>query len=264
MMSQFDSVNVGFKAWLERKMEEYGLTSDYAVERLTGVPRVTIRNYVNGKTKSPSREVLGRLAESLGDSVENLLSFWGYALTDMPKISPLQQELIQTISRLPVERQLAVANFLKAMAVPKATSRDYVEIWGSVSSGGAVEEFSTRAEVQIPGRLIQSIKPHFAIQAADQSLIAAGIRNKDLLLIKQTADRFEWLNQLCVVRVANTGTTLRYWREYHGEVTLEAVSPDSSNFGPFTAPQLECLGVFVGVASPDATPKRRALNGTTS
>lgn len=262
MMSQFDSVNVGFKAWLERKMEEYGLTSDYAVERLTGVPRVTIRNYVNGKTKSPSREVLGRLAESLGDSVENLLSFWGYALTDMPKISPLQQELIQTISRLPVERQLAVANFLKAMAVPKATSRDYVEIWGSVSSGGAVEEFSTRAEVQIPGHLIQSIKPHFAVQVTDQSLLAAGFRSKDLLLIKQTTDRFEWLNQLCVVRVA-AGTVLRYWRECHGEVTLEAVSPDSPNFGPFATHQLECLGVLTGVMSPGAIPKRRAMNGTT-
>jgi SOS-response transcriptional repressor LexA len=179
----------------------------------------------------------------------------------MPKISPLQQELIQTISRLPVERQLAVANFLKAMAVPKATSRDYVEIWGSVSSGGAVEEFSTRAEVQIPGHLIQSIKPHFAIQVADQSLIAAGIRNKDLLLIKQTTDRFEWLNQLCVVRVA-AETVLRYWRECHGEVTLEAVSPDSQNFGPFAIHHLECLGVFTGVASPDAVPKRRAINGT--
>ena len=261
-MSRFDSVNAGFKAWLERKMEEHGLTSDYAVERLTGVPRVTIRNYINGKTKSPSREVLGRLAESLGDSVENLLSFWGYALTDMPKISPLQQELIQTISRLPIERQLAVANFLKAMVIPKATSRDYVEIWGSVSSGGVVEEFSTRAEVQIPGHLIQSIKPHFAIQVTDQSLLAAGIRSKDLLLIKQTADRFEWLNQLCVVRVA-AETVLRYWRECHGEVTLEAVSPDSPNFGPFAIHQLECLGVFAGVASPDAIPKRRAMNGTT-
>lgn len=261
-MGQFDSINAGFKSWIERKMEEHGLTSDYAVERLTGVPRVTIRNYINGKTKSPSRDVLGRLAESLGDSVENLLSFWGYALTDMPKISPLQQELIQTISRLPVERQLAVANFLKAMAVPKATSRDYVEIWGAVSSGGTVEEFSTQTEAQIPGHLIQSIKPHFAIQVVDQSLIAVGIRNKDLLLIKQTADRAEWLNQLCVVRVANAGTTLRYWRECHGEVTLEAVSPDSPNFGPFTVHQAECLGVFVGVASPDAISKRRVLNGT--
>ena len=260
-MDQFDRINVGFKSWIERKMEEYGLTSDYAVERLTGVPRVTIRNYINGKTKSPSREVLGRLAESLGDSVENLLSFWGYALTDMPKISPLQQELIQTISQLPVERQLAVANFLKAMAVPKATSRDYVEIWGAVSSGGTVEEFSTQTEAQIPGHLIQSIKPHFAIQVVDQSLIAVGIRNKDLLLIKQTADRFEWLNQLCVVRVA-AETVLRYWRECHGEVTLEAVSPDSPNFGPFAIHQLECLGVFVGVASPDVIPKRRVLNGT--
>lgn len=238
--------NTGFKQWIKKQSQEKGFRSVRALAKAAGVSWGTIYNLMNNTQEAPRLSTLIALAEPLGVSVEFLRTFWGFR-SDMPKLTHLQMEIIDAIEGLPSEHQSVVVQLVRALSATSKNARYFAEIQGALTAGGLIDQTRLRKPVEIPADLIRSTRPHFALQICGDSLINAGIRDGDTVLIRESTDPAEWVDQICVARIANLGMTLRYWRKNERQVTLEAANPDFKNFGPYSIDQVEGLGVFVGV-----------------
>lgn len=105
------------KERLAEAMERQGF-SDYTLAKKTGISRTAIYYLKTGKRAQPSAEIVKRLAEGLGTTVEYLMGVDDLSLTAAPKMSAAIQQLAAIAGNLSEVRQeelIRIATALQAL-----------------------------------------------------------------------------------------------------------------------------------------------------
>lgn len=167
---------------------------------------------------------LDELCAALGLSSRGSLHKHIQALVDAGLVEPLQGK----------HRGIRLA--------PAGSAAGSVPFLGKIAAGRPVEAFETPESIEVPA-FLRGPEPCFVLEAKGDSMMGAGILDGDLLVISQCSHARN--QEIVVVLVDGTETTLKRIEQRPGRVTLHPANPD---FEPLTRhpDQVQIQGVLVG------------------
>jgi repressor LexA len=142
--------------------------------------------------------------------------------------------------------------------LPEGTIR--IPLLGEVAAGQPLEVFSVEERLDVPESLWKGRKV-FALRVRGQSMVDAGIRDGDYLIVEPADDATD--GRTVVVEVDGAVTVKKVYREAGGEVRLQPANPEMLPL-VVRGDRVKIRGVVVGVLrkvgfgtsrGPDAAPR---------
>ncbi len=133
-------------------------------------------------------------------------------------------------------RQAALEEMYETIVVP---------VMGRIAAGSPVEAISRKDhDINVPAFMLSGIGEHFALTVSGDSMIEAGIRDGDVVLIRKqhTADNGE----IIVALVKGEEVTLKRLRKKGSSIALEAANPEFET-RVYRTNEIDVQGKLVGL-----------------
>ena len=133
-------------------------------------------------------------------------------------------------------RQAALEEMYETIIVP---------MMGRIAAGSPVEAISRKDhDINVPSFMLSGIGEHFALTVSGDSMVDAGIRDGDVVLIRKqhTADNGE----IIVALVKGEEVTLKRLRKKGSSIALEAANPDFET-RVYRTNEIDVQGKLVGL-----------------
>ncbi|WP_166415823.1 transcriptional repressor LexA [Cochlodiniinecator piscidefendens] len=131
---------------------------------------------------------------------------------------------------------IAASTAVQAMALP---------LMGRIAAGVPIEAISDAAtNVAVPGQMLTSGDPHYALEVKGESMIDAGINDGDVVIIRETQTAEN--GDIVVAQVNGYEATLKRFRRKGAMIALEAANP-AFETRVLPEDQVEIQGRLVGL-----------------
>ena len=227
-----------FSVRLRQLREEKNLTQT-ELGKIFNLSKQTISSYENGGS-TPGQETLKRLADFFGVSTDYLLGHSSIREFDIVDI--FQNDDIKiTASGKPLTQEQRL-NILRVLTGPVTPAKPHIPLLGELKSGDPLlTDQNIIGQVEIPADL--EGKVDFALYVRDDSLIGAGINDKDIVLCKQQETASG--GQIVAAFINETETTLRYFIREDGKSALKSANPNYKDIE--LQPGVQLLGYAVKI-----------------